>query len=108
MHKLSSTSVLQEKEIVSSIQPKEFVPSTQTIFCLDNIDWFVDITTDNRSIHNTPGKAFQDETSRTVRQKYSSLNRSKRILLSPTICNSAQDYLKGELTLPVETVTKNV
>ena len=42
------------------------------------MDRFVDTGTGDGSIHNTPGIAFQEETSDTVRQKDLSINRSKR------------------------------
>ena len=45
------------------------------------MDRFVDTGTGDGSIHNTPGIAFQEETSDTVRQKDLSINRSKRTSL---------------------------
>ena len=48
-------------------QPKNPESSVSTIFWWDKFDHFVDTGTGGGSIHNTPGIAFQEETSDTVR-----------------------------------------
>ena len=61
-----------------TIHPESYAP---TIFWWDSFGRFVDTDTGGGSIQNTPGIAFQEETSNTVRRKDLSINRSKRTSL---------------------------
>ena len=64
------------------IQPKDPSSTAPTVFWFDNFDSFVDNNTGAGSIHNTPGVAFQEETSATMRRPDASIQKSKKRSLS--------------------------
>ena len=66
------------KEMALPIQPKDASSIVPLVLWFDNFDKFVDNTTGAGSIHNTPGVAFQEETSSTVRRPNISIPKSKR------------------------------
>ena len=60
------------------IQPNDSCSTIPTIFWFDNYDAFVDNTTGAGSIHNTPGIAFQEETSSSFRRPDISVPMSRK------------------------------
>ena len=64
------------------IQPKDASSIAPLVLWFDNFDSFVDNNTGAGSIHNTPGVAFQEETSSTMRRPSISIPKSKKRSLS--------------------------
>ena len=64
------------------IQPKDSTCTVPTVFWFDNFDSFVDNNTGAGSIHNTPGVAFQEETSSTHRRSADTVPKSKKRSIS--------------------------